>query len=85
MGYETNGHPPYEYNGQTYDNKGSLYGAILVNQFAEQFGIKDIVALAAVLDGTFPSIDKPFTTPGSSSKTSYASKYGSNFTAKDAD
>lgn len=76
LGYELKGDPPYEYNGQSYDNKGSLYGAILVDQFAEQFGIKDIVALAAALDGTFPSIDKPFTTPGSSSKTSYASKYG---------
>ncbi len=71
------GDPPYEYNGKTYNNKTSLYAAILVEQFAEQFGIKDIIALAAALDGTFPSLDKPFTTPGSSSKTSYASKYGS--------
>jgi RHS repeat-associated protein len=69
--------PIYEYNGRVYNSKDELYFAILQDQAMEQFGITDIIGLAAALDGTFPSIDKPFTTPGSSSKTSYASKYGS--------
>lgn len=45
------GPPKYEYNGIIYDNKVSLYGAILLDQAAEQFGIKDIVALGAGLSG----------------------------------
>lgn len=70
------GDPPYKYNRKTYESKGELYGAIFIDQAAEQFGIKDIVALAAALDGTFPSIDKVGAL-GSGNKTSYASKYGS--------
>jgi hypothetical protein len=71
-------HPPkHEYNGRVYNSKDELYFAILQDQSMEQLGIKDILALAAGLDNAFPSIEKPFTTPGASSKTSYASKYGS--------
>ncbi len=69
--------PEYEYNGRMYKSKSDLYLAILQDQAMDQFGVTDILALGAALDYTFPSIDKPFTTPGSSSKTSYASKYGS--------
>ena len=72
---EEGGGPPYKYNGKTYQTKAELYGAILLDQFAEQFGIKDLFALAAALDGTFPSIDKVGAL-GSGNKTSYASKYG---------
>ena len=79
--YETiesvdNDPPTYKYNNKIYVNKAKLYMAIFVDQAAEQFGIKDVFALAAALDHAFPSIDKPFTTSGASSKTSYASKYG---------
>ncbi|CVK16174.1 hypothetical protein Ga0061079_105133 [Apibacter mensalis] len=69
--------PPYKYNNKTYESKEELYGAILLDQASEQLGIKDVVSLAAALDFTFPSIDKPFIIEESSSKTSYASKYGS--------
>ena len=68
--------PKYKYKNKFYEDKAKLYGDILLDQAAEQFGIKDILALGAALDYTVPSIDKPFTTPGASSKTSYASKYG---------
>jgi hypothetical protein len=73
----SNGGPPWEYNGRKYNTKGELYQAILVDQAAEQFGLKDLAALAAALDGTFPTVEKRFTTPGASSKTSNASKWGS--------
>ena len=68
--------PPYKYNGKTYQTKAELFGAILLDQTAEQFGIKDLFALAAALDGTFPSIEKVGAL-GSGKMTSYASKYGS--------
>src|SRR5690606_4249587 len=68
--------PPYEYNGEVYESKSALYTAILVDQFAEQFGIKDIVALAAALDNK-GLLSKPFVMDGASKGTSYASKYGS--------
>ena len=45
------GEPTYDYNGKSYESKTELYGAILIDQAAEQFGIKDIVALAAGLSG----------------------------------
>ncbi len=66
----------YQYNGKSYDSKSELYSAILADQASEQFGIKDIVALAIAIDGTFPSINKVGAL-GSGNKTSYASKYGS--------
>lgn len=68
--------PKYKYKGKVYEDKAKLYVDILLDQAAEQFGIKDILALGAALDHAIPSIKKPFTTPGASSKTSYASKYG---------
>lgn len=67
--------PPYKYNGKNYDSKGSLYGAILVDQAAEQFGIKDIMSLAAALDNQ-GLLSKPFVMEGASNGTSFASKYG---------
>ena len=67
---------PCKYNGKEYKTEGDLYRAILLDQAMEQFGIKDLVALAAALDGSFPSIEKPGAL-GSGNKTSYASKYGS--------
>lgn len=70
------GDPPYKYNGKTYESKGELYGAILVDQAAEQFGIKDIVSLAAALDNQ-GLLSKPFQMEGASKGTSLASKYGS--------
>ncbi|TDS17651.1 hypothetical protein [Sphingobacterium paludis] len=69
------GDPPYMYDGKTYKTKADLYGAILVDQAAEQFGIKDIVSLAAALDYR-GLLSKPFVMEGASSKTSFASKYG---------
>jgi hypothetical protein len=77
MGYELDGDPPYEYNGKTYESKGSLYGAILVDQFAEQFGIKDVVALATALDDAFPTAPKRFQMPGASKNSSWTSKVSS--------
>jgi hypothetical protein len=67
----------WDYNSQHYDSKSDLYLAILKVQPMEQFGIIDLVDLGVALDFTFPSIDKPFTILGFSSKTSYVSKYGS--------
>ena len=70
------GEPPYKYNGKTYNSKGELYGAILLDQAAEQFGIKDILSLAAALDNQ-GLLSKPFQMEGASAGTSFASKYGS--------
>jgi len=67
---------PYKYNGKTYENKGELYGANLIDQVAEQFGIKDIVSLAAAIDDQ-GLLSKPFQAKGASKGTSLASKYGS--------
>jgi hypothetical protein len=74
--------PTYEYNAKEYESKTALYSAILIDQMAEQFGIKDIIALAAGLDG-LGLIDKPFQTHGASKGTSYASKYGSKIFPKE--
>ncbi|WP_410221845.1 RHS repeat-associated core domain-containing protein [Pedobacter sp.] len=63
----------YEYNGKKYTNKAELYRDILLDQAAEQFGIKDILALGAAIDG-MGLIDKPFQTPGASKGTSLLSK-----------
>ena len=71
----SSGGPPWEYNGKMYKTKGALYRAILLDQAAEQFGIKDLVALAAAVDNA-GLVSKPFQTKGASKGTSYASKYG---------
>lgn len=68
--------PKYKYKDKIYDDKAKLYSDILLDQFAEQFGIKDLLALGAALDYAFPSINKPFTMPDTSPKSTYASKYG---------
>ena len=65
--------PPWEYNGQLYDNKTDLYMAILVDMAADQFGIKDIAALGGVIAGQ-PILKKRFRIPGSSRGTSPLSK-----------
>jgi hypothetical protein len=67
---------PCDFRGKKYKTENDLYKAILIDQAAEQFGIKDIIALAAALDGTFPSLNKTGAL-GSGNKTSVASKYGS--------
>lgn len=69
--------PTYKYKGITYneDEKGKLYFDILLDQAAEQFGIKDILALGAAIDN-MGYLGKPFVTPGASTGTSFASKYG---------
>ena len=64
------------YDGEKYETKPELYLAILVDQTAEQFGIKDIIALAAAIDN-LGFVKKPFQMKGASRGTSYASKYGS--------
>ncbi|MVO09177.1 type IV secretion protein Rhs [Flavobacterium sp. TP390] len=69
------GGPPYEYNGQMYETKSELYMAILMDQAAEQFGIKDIVSLAAVIDNQ-GYLSKRFQMKGASKGTSLASKFG---------
>ncbi|WGH75910.1 RHS repeat-associated core domain-containing protein [Tenacibaculum tangerinum] len=68
--------PKWEYKGKKYTSKAKLYRDILIDQAAEQFGIKDLIALAAAIDGV-GLIDKPFQAKGASKGTSYASKYGS--------
>jgi RHS repeat-associated protein len=73
---ETEDPPKYKYKDKIYDDKAKLYGDILIDQAAEQFGIKDILALGAAVDN-LGYLDKPFVTPGASSGTSLASKYGS--------
>jgi hypothetical protein len=73
---EEAGGPPYEYNGQMYETKSELYMVILMDQASEQFGIKDIAALAAVIDNQ-GLVSKPFQMKGASKGTSLASKYGS--------
>lgn len=70
-----NGGPPWEYNGKQYNSKVDLYQAILVDQAAEQFGIKDILALGAAIDNA-GYLSKPFVMEGASTGTSIASKYG---------
>lgn len=69
------GGPPYEYNGELYKDETSLYFAILIDQAAGQFGIKDIIALTAAIDNQ-GLLSKSFQSPGASKGTSYASKYG---------
>ena len=68
--------PTYEYKRKTYKSKAELYGAILVDQAAEQFGITDVISLAAALDNQ-GLIEKPFQMKNASKGTSLASKYGS--------
>ncbi|MBX3238280.1 MAG: RHS repeat-associated core domain-containing protein [Chitinophagaceae bacterium] len=68
------GGPPWYYNGERYDSKSDLYFAILVDQAAEQFGIKDIVAFGAVLAGQ-PFLDTRGKLGGATKGTSVASKY----------
>jgi RHS repeat-associated protein len=75
-GQQFNGGPPWDYNGQTYHSKSDLYLGVLVDKTAEQFGIKDLIALTAALDN-MGSLPKMGGTKGSSKTTSYASKYGS--------
>lgn len=65
----------YKYKDKFDDSKSELYGAILVDQAAEQFGIKDIVSLALALDNQ-GLLSKPFQAVGASKGTSVASKYG---------
>ena len=67
--------PQYLYKGKKYSDKTKLYFDILLDETAEQFGITDIIALAAVLDNQ-GLISKPFVHPNASKGTSYASKYG---------
>ena len=54
-----------------------MYFSILLDQAAEQFGIKDIVALATAIDG-MGLINKPFQMQGASKGTSLLSKGLSN-------
>ena len=68
--------PEWKFNGKIYTSKAELYRDIWLDQAAEQFGIKDILALAAAIDGQ-GLIKKPFQTTGASKGTSYASKWGS--------
>ncbi len=65
--------PPYFYNGKQYDDENSLYIAILLDQTAEQIGIKDVAALAMIVAG-LPTRKKRFVTPGSTPKTSVLSE-----------
>ena len=69
--------PEYEFNGKIYTSKAELYRDILINQAAEQFWIKDVVALAGIVAGQ-PLLKKRFITLGSSSGTSPLSKLLSN-------
>ena len=73
---EINNGGKFPYNGKEYETESELYLAILVDQAAEQFGIKDIIALAAAVDN-LGFVKKPFQMKGASRGTSYASKYGS--------
>ena len=52
MGNEGEGEDPpkYKYKNKFYEDKAKLYGDILLDQAAEQFGIKDILALGAAVD-----------------------------------
>jgi hypothetical protein len=43
--------PKYKYKDKFYEDKAKLYGDILLDQAAEQFGIKDVLALGAGLSG----------------------------------
>lgn len=70
------GGPPWEYKGVKYRSKGKLYAAILLDTAADQFGITDLIALAAVIDNA-GFVPKRFQAKGASSGTSLASKYGS--------
>ena len=78
---QQNPDPIYRYNGQDYTSKSDLYVAILVDKAAEQFGIKDIVGLGAIIAGQ-PILDKRFITPGSSPGSSIASTYLSKIPGK---
>jgi len=68
--------PDYEYKGKTYKSKEDLYLAILADQGIEQFGITDVLSLAAVIDNS-GHLDKRFVSKNASKGTSIASKYGS--------
>ena len=70
---ETEDPPKYKYKGKIYDDKSKLYTNILIDQAAEQFGITDILALGAAIDG-IGLINKPFQMKGASKGTSILSK-----------
>ena len=73
--------PPWEYNGHKYYSKTNLYLAILVDQAATQFGIKDVAALAAVITGA-PLLSTRKKFKGATPRTSIASKYLSKIPGK---
>ncbi len=66
----------YSYGKKKNLSKTELYSEIFIEQFSNQFGIKDILSLTVALDGQ-GLLDKPFTMKGSSKGTSVLSKYGS--------
>ncbi len=72
--HKNNDPPIYEYNGKKYTSKAKLYTDILVDQAAEQFGIKDIAALAGVISGQ-PILPTRGKFQGATKGTSVASKY----------
>ena len=71
----------WEYNGQYYNSKTDLYFSILLDQAAEQFGIKDILAFGAVLSGQ-PFLKTRGKFQGATNGTSLASKYLSKIPGK---
>jgi hypothetical protein len=66
--------PTYTYKDESGLTATQLYTNILIDKTAEQFGIKDVAALAAVISGQ-PILPKRFNTPGATKGTSPASKY----------
>lgn len=67
------GGPPWYYNGEKYEDKNSLYLAILWDKAKEQVGIKDVVAIVFIITGSATEA-KRFVTPGSSRGTSVLSR-----------
>jgi len=75
-----NGGPSWEYNGETYNSKSKLYRAILLDEFAEQFGFLDIAALAGIISGmpilnTRGKLDAKNAIKGTSFASIYARKF----------
>ena len=70
---QTNGGPPYYYEGERYDDKATLYFGILMDKASEQLGIKDGLALLAKIFGSTTE-NKRFVTSGSSKGTSVLSR-----------
>jgi len=70
-----NNPPKWKYNGKIYESKSELYSAILLDQAMPQFGFKDMLSLAAVLDNQGVFATKSIQMKGASGGSSVVSEF----------